>query len=102
MLGVCCGSACVHSVTVTAPLRTCLGCRRRLAKAELVRLAWDAATGSVVIDHRSVMPGRGCYLHPACSDVVVRRRVVGRALRQVVDGEQVAAVLAALATNSPA
>jgi predicted RNA-binding protein YlxR (DUF448 family) len=87
---------------VTAPLRTCLGCRRSLAKAALVRLAWDPVAGAVVVDHLQVMPGRGCYVHPGCAEVVARRRVVGRALRQVVDGEQVSAVLAALAANSPA
>lgn len=77
------------------PVRTCIGCRRPGAKPDLVRLVWDAAAGAVRVDRRQVLPGRGCYLHPGCGAAVVKRRAVGRALRRVVDGEQVAALLAA-------
>ena len=92
----------LSSATVTTPLRTCLGCRQKLARAELVRLAWDAAAGAVVIDARQVLPGRGCYVHPGCATTAAKRRVVGRALRQAVDTDQVAAVLAALAADESA
>ena len=84
---------------MTTPIRTCLGCRRKQARAELVRLVWDAAAGAVVIDARQVLPGRGCYVHRGCGATTARRRVVGRALRRVVDGDQVATVLAALAAD---
>ncbi len=77
------------------PVRTCVGCRQGAAKPDLVRLVWDAASGTVVVDRSQVLPGRGCYLHPGCGGAALRRRVIGRALRQVVDGEQVAALLAA-------
>jgi len=87
---------------VTPPLRTCLGCRGRQARAELVRLAWDVAAGAVVVDARQVLPGRGCYVHSACAATTARRRVVGRALRRAVDGDQVAALLAELATGQSA
>jgi predicted RNA-binding protein YlxR (DUF448 family) len=86
---------------VTPPIRTCLGCRGRLAKSGLVRLAWNDDAGVVVVDARQVLPGRGCYVHPGCADQAARRKLVGRALRRPVDGEQVAAVLAALAASAP-
>ena len=85
---------------VTAPIRTCLGCRGRVAKSELVKLAWNDDIGSVVVDTGQVMTGRGCYVHPACAGQVARRRLLGRALRRPVDPEQAAAVLAALAASS--
>ena len=77
------------------PVRTCIGCRRTAAKPYLVRLVWDAAAGAVRADRRQVLPGRGCYLHPGCGAAAMKRRAVGRALRRVVDGEQVATLLAA-------
>ena len=76
------------------PVRTCIGCRQAAAKPTLVRLAWDAASGRVVVDRGQVLPGRGCYLHQGCGGAAVKRRAVGRALRRSVDGEQVAALLA--------
>ncbi|MCC6497960.1 MAG: DUF448 domain-containing protein [Propionibacteriaceae bacterium] len=87
---------------MTPPVRTCLGCRGKAVRSDLVRLAWDARAGVVVIDHRLVLGGRGCYLHPACAAPAARRGVIGRALRRPVDSEQVAAVLAGLATTGPA
>lgn len=77
------------------PVRTCIGCRQTAAKPALVRLAWDAASGTVVVDRGQVLPGRGCYLHPGCGGAALKRRAIGRALRRSVDGEQVAALLAA-------
>jgi predicted RNA-binding protein YlxR (DUF448 family) len=74
-------------------VRTCIGCRRTAPKPELVRLVWDEATAEVVPDPRQVLPGRGCYLHPECAGLVVKRRAVARALRRSVDGGQVARML---------
>ena len=61
-------------------MRTCVGCRRRAAKSELVRLVWQQ---TVVVDDRRRLPGRGAYLHPGpdCLALAVRRRSLGRALR---------------------
>jgi predicted RNA-binding protein YlxR (DUF448 family) len=73
------------------PVRTCVGCRRQAPKPQLLRLAWSDA--AVVLDPRQVLPGRGCYLHPGCAGLVVKRRAVARALRRPVDGGQVAALL---------
>ncbi len=70
---------------VTAPVRTCVGCRRRTAKAELLRVvAQDLGTGlELVPDPRGVMPGRGAHLHPTpdCLELALRRRAFTRALR---------------------
>jgi predicted RNA-binding protein YlxR (DUF448 family) len=63
------------------PERTCVGCRERAAKRDLLRIV--AVEGECVPDHRGTLPGRGAYLHPAlvCLDLAVRRRAFPRALR---------------------
>ncbi|HEX2980466.1 MAG TPA: YlxR family protein [Anaerolineaceae bacterium] len=43
------------------PQRTCVGCRRTLAKRELIRLVRSAE--GVVIDPTGKIAGRGAYLH---------------------------------------
>jgi len=68
------------------PVRTCVGCRQRAAKSELVRVTTgsDAAGQPVAVpDPRGTAAGRGAHLHPttACYDLAVRRRAFGRALR---------------------
>ena len=85
---------------MSQPVRTCLGCRQRVPKAELVRLVWDATTGAVVIDPHQVLPGRGGYVHPTCGDALAKRRQLGRALRRPVDAEQAAKLLAALPAST--
>ncbi len=66
------------------PIRTCIGCRRRVAAAELFRVvvAQDS-TGTIVPDLRVRAPGRGAWLHrdPQCLALAQRRRAFGRALR---------------------
>ncbi|ARP72623.1 DUF448 domain-containing protein [Streptomyces pluripotens] len=63
------------------PERTCVGCRERAAKNDLLRIVKieDACTP----DPRGTLPGRGAYVHPAlvCLNQAVRRRVFSRALR---------------------
>ncbi|AWT45831.1 MULTISPECIES: YlxR family protein [Streptomyces] len=63
------------------PERTCVGCRERAAKTDLLRIV--AIKGECVPDPRGTLPGRGAYLHPAqvCLDQAVRRRAFTRALR---------------------
>ncbi|MGN6720988.1 MAG: YlxR family protein [Marmoricola sp.] len=66
--------------------RTCVGCRERATKVELLRVVrgTDAdASAAVVPDPRGTAPGRGAYLHPtlACLALAERRRAFGRALR---------------------
>ncbi|MGV9254996.1 YlxR family protein [Streptomyces sp. NPDC003697] len=63
------------------PERTCVGCRERAAKTELLRTV--VTEGECVPDPRGTLPGRGAYVHPAsvCLDQAVRRRAFPRALR---------------------
>lgn len=73
-------------VGVMGPVRTCVGCRARAAKSELLRVV--AGTGpdgrpAVVPDPTATRPGRGAHLHPTpeCFEHAVRRRAFPRALR---------------------
>ena len=68
------------------PVRTCIGCRERAAKSELLRVV--LGTGSdgrpaAVPDPDGTAPGRGAHLHPttACYELAARRRAFARALR---------------------
>ena len=63
------------------PERTCVGCRERAAKSDLLRIV--AIKDECVPDPRGTLPGRGAYVHPAlvCLDQAVRRRAFTRALR---------------------
>jgi predicted RNA-binding protein YlxR (DUF448 family) len=58
-----------------------VGCRARAAKIDLLRVV--AVAGSLVVDRRGRLPGRGAYVHPdpACVDLAVRRKAFPRALR---------------------
>ncbi|QGN32040.1 YlxR family protein [Microlunatus sp. Gsoil 973] len=63
------------------PVRTCLGCRGRENKADLIRLV--RRDDAIVVDVRRTAPGRGGYLHrrPECWEPALRRRALTRALR---------------------
>ncbi|HEV7192082.1 MAG TPA: YlxR family protein [Jatrophihabitantaceae bacterium] len=69
-----------------SPIRTCIGCRRRAAAAELLRVVVapdpSGAQASVVPDPRHRASGRGAWLHPdpECVGLAERRRAFGRAL----------------------
>jgi len=63
------------------PVRTCLGCRQRVAASALLRCV--AQDGEAVPDASGVLPGRGAWVHPTleCVDSSIRRRAFGRALK---------------------
>jgi predicted RNA-binding protein YlxR (DUF448 family) len=63
------------------PVRTCIGCRERVAKPDLVRVV--AAGDELVPDVAMRLPGRGAYLHRslACLERAQRRKAFPRALR---------------------
>ncbi|WP_253861937.1 YlxR family protein [Prauserella halophila] len=67
--------------SMTTPVRTCVGCRRRACSDELLRLV--VAGGELVVDERRRLPGRGAWMHrsPACLAKAERKRVFPRALR---------------------
>ncbi|MFC0555345.1 YlxR family protein [Planotetraspora thailandica] len=71
----------LDSGDLAAPLRTCVGCRVRTVKSELLRLV--VIEGVIVPDLRGRLPGRGASLHPAlgCLELAERRRAFSRAFR---------------------
>ncbi|MQW76579.1 DUF448 domain-containing protein [Nocardioides sp. dk4132] len=78
--------ACPDLPSLTGPVRTCVGCRARVAKRELLRVtAGSDADGrpAVVPDPTATSPGRGAHLHPTseCYELAVRRKAFPRALR---------------------
>lgn len=85
------------------PERTCVGCRERAAKSDLLRIV--AIEDECVPDPRGTLPGRGAYVHPAavCLDQAVRRRAFPRALRSAgaLDTEELRKALAAPAEATP-
>ncbi|GLV99836.1 YlxR family protein [Streptomyces lavendulae] len=83
------------------PERTCVGCRERAAKNDLLRIV--AVGDECVPDPRGTLPGRGAYVHPAavCLDQAVRRRAFPRALRSA-GALDTAALSTALAVEAEA
>ena len=77
------GSEGVDSTAVRppGPVRTCVGCRERAARADLLRVV--VVEDRLVPDPRRRLPGRGASVHPDphCVDLAVRRRAFPRALR---------------------
>ncbi|MBA3619611.1 MAG: YlxR family protein [Actinomycetota bacterium] len=67
------------------PQRTCVGCKARAAKSELLRVV--VTTGgevpTCVPDPSGRLAGRGASVHrdPQCLDLAERRRAFSRALR---------------------
>src|SRR5690349_13073513 len=75
------------------PVRTCIGCRERATKRELLRVVAGAdAEGQwlVVPDPSGTAPGRGAHLHPTleCLALAERRRAFARALRHDAGGSR--------------
>jgi predicted RNA-binding protein YlxR (DUF448 family) len=70
---------------VQGSVRTCVGCRQRATKRELLRVvAGDRGSGLEVLpDPGGRAPGRGAHLHPSaeCLELALRRRAFARALR---------------------
>jgi len=68
------------------PVRTCVGCRERAAKADLLRLV-VAAGGSVRLDRDGSGPGRGAYVHPrrSCAEAALSLGALARGLRTGLD-----------------
>ena len=68
------------------PLRTCVGCRERAAKAELLRLV-VAAGGSVRTDPSGSRQGRGAYVHRrrSCVEAALSPGRLARELRTGLD-----------------
>ncbi|GAA2827392.1 hypothetical protein GCM10010471_06110 [Leucobacter komagatae] len=63
------------------PIRTCVACRTRAARAELLRVV--VRDGHLIVDERAVLPGRGAWVHETaeCMNLAVQRGTFTRALR---------------------
>ena len=63
------------------PVRTCVGCKARAAKSDLLRVVGRG--NDVLPDPQARLPGRGAYVHPSqtCFEQAQRRRAFSRALR---------------------
>ena len=72
------------------PERSCVGCRERAPKAELVRVA-RTPTG-VRVDLHGSAPGRGAYVHRdiACAAAALRKGAFASALRTGLAEEELA------------
>ena len=79
------------------PIRTCVGCGAREARAGLVRFV--AASGGLTVDLEGRARGRGAWLHrrPECWSAFVRRRGPVRALRSTPTPAERARLSATLA-----
>ena len=67
------------------PIRTCVGCRKRVPAVDLLRFVAAGVGDKLQLqpDPSRRLPGRGGHLHPdpACFALAERRRAFGRALR---------------------
>ncbi|MFP5310924.1 MAG: YlxR family protein [Actinomycetes bacterium] len=69
--------------TGNQPERTCIGCRQKGPRSQLLRLVADrSGSTAVLVDERRRMSGRGAWLHPSesCLALAIKRRAFGRAL----------------------
>jgi predicted RNA-binding protein YlxR (DUF448 family) len=73
------------------PIRTCIGCRGKLPKKDLLRFVRDAA-GDLQTDSTGKLPGRGAYVcqSQACINVTFKSQKINAHLRsnlsrQVID-----------------
>ena len=81
------------------PLRSCIACRQRYPKRELIRVI-RAADGTVEIDPTGKRPGRGAYLcrNWQCWELALEPQRLSQALKCTVSTEE-ATVLKALACS---
>ncbi len=72
------------------PERSCVACRQRAPKADLLRIVRSAAGARV--DLMGSASGRGAYVHrdPACADAAIRRGAVASALHSGLTQEELA------------
>ncbi len=71
--------------TPASPMRTCVSCRERHPRSELLRFTLDGETG-VQLDSAAVRPGRGAWVCPkwACFERAATRGGFSRAFRKEV------------------
>jgi predicted RNA-binding protein YlxR (DUF448 family) len=83
------------------PERTCVGCRRRAPKVELLRIA--ATTAGAMVDPAQVAPGRGAYVHrdAGCVRAIAARPdVLARALRTGLGSDELGRLIDEIETGA--
>ncbi|MGO2749173.1 MAG: YlxR family protein [Pseudoclavibacter sp.] len=62
-------------------VRTCVGCRSRSARSQLLRVV--LRQGSLEVDISASLPGRGAWIHPTaeCTRLAIERRAFLRAFK---------------------
>jgi predicted RNA-binding protein YlxR (DUF448 family) len=73
------------------PERTCVGCRRRGVRSDLLRIV-RGRDGVPRVDPACRGEGRGAYVHrdPACVQVAIAREALARALRMTLSAREAA------------
>ena len=71
------------------PVRTCVGCRQRGNRADLIRIVNNQ--GFLRDDTQKSLSGRGSWLHPSskCLETAVERSAFARALKAKMDQEKI-------------
>jgi predicted RNA-binding protein YlxR (DUF448 family) len=79
------------------PLRTCIACRQKRAKRELIRVV-RTPEGTIEVDLRGKASGRGAYLCPnrQCWEAALEQGRLGRALKCQVTAQDVMTLREAL------
>lgn len=71
-----------------SPVRTCIGCRGRGPKEDLLRIV--RADRGAACDPTGSAPGRGAYVHrdPGCVRAALRKGALAQALRSGLTGDE--------------
>jgi uncharacterized protein len=92
-------------MTAHQPVRTCIGCRRRVPRSELLRVVTfdNDSVNAVTVDVRRRMAGRGAWLHPdrSCLAIAVKRKAFNRAFKSAVDVSEVESYFSAADAAGP-
>jgi predicted RNA-binding protein YlxR (DUF448 family) len=77
------------------PMRTCIACRRKQPKRELLRVV-RRPEGSIELDPKGKLSGRGAYLCPErdCWELALDGAKLARALKCQVAADDIAALRA--------
>ncbi len=77
------------------PQRTCIVCRRKTDKRQLIRIV--RTTDGVVVDPTGKQNGRGAYLcdNPTCWEQSLERNMLDKVLKTELNATEKAAILAA-------
>lgn len=76
----------LERLSMTVPIRTCIGCRKREPQTKLIRVVLADQSGTsnqVHVDQTKTALGRGAYLHldSECIGTAVTRKLLARALK---------------------